>query len=83
MIMLIDNKLLLFGGKGGVGKTSCAAATALHAASRDIPYIVADVWNWNFKSLKFFEKLGFVEKTRFMDKFKGEEKIKVRLVKKV
>ena len=32
--MLIDNKLLLFGGKGGVGKTSCAAATALYISSK-------------------------------------------------
>jgi arsenite/tail-anchored protein-transporting ATPase len=30
---IADNKLLLFGGKGGVGKTSCAAATGIHAAS--------------------------------------------------
>jgi len=27
-------KLLLFGGKGGVGKTTCAAATALHIAMK-------------------------------------------------
>lgn len=32
--MLIGNKLLLFGGKGGVGKTSCAAATSIYAASK-------------------------------------------------
>lgn len=32
--MLINNKLLLFGGKGGVGKTSCAAATSLYASSK-------------------------------------------------
>lgn len=31
---LIDNKFLLFGGKGGVGKTSCASATALHLAKQ-------------------------------------------------
>jgi septum formation inhibitor-activating ATPase MinD len=31
--MLIDKKLLLFGGKGGVGKTSMAAATGIYAAS--------------------------------------------------
>jgi arsenite/tail-anchored protein-transporting ATPase len=31
---LIDHKLLLFGGKGGVGKTTCAAATALYAAQQ-------------------------------------------------
>lgn len=29
-----DLKLALFGGKGGVGKTSCAAATALHLAEQ-------------------------------------------------
>jgi arsenite/tail-anchored protein-transporting ATPase len=34
MKMLIDSKLILFGGKGGVGKTSCAAATALYAAAQ-------------------------------------------------
>jgi arsenite/tail-anchored protein-transporting ATPase len=32
--MLINNKLLLFGGKGGVGKTTMAVATALHAAAQ-------------------------------------------------
>ncbi|MFH1317025.1 MAG: ArsA-related P-loop ATPase [Candidatus Woesearchaeota archaeon] len=32
--MMINNKLLIFGGKGGVGKTSCAAATAIYAASK-------------------------------------------------
>lgn len=31
---MLDKKLLLFGGKGGVGKTSCATATALHAAAQ-------------------------------------------------
>jgi arsenite/tail-anchored protein-transporting ATPase len=30
---MINKKLLLFGGKGGVGKTTCAAATALYFAS--------------------------------------------------
>ncbi len=29
---LLDRRVLLFGGKGGVGKTTCAAATALAAA---------------------------------------------------
>ena len=28
-----DLKMLLFGGKGGVGKTTCAAAAALHLAN--------------------------------------------------
>ena len=32
--MLIDKNFLLFGGKGGVGKTSCAAAAAIYAASK-------------------------------------------------
>jgi arsenite/tail-anchored protein-transporting ATPase len=32
MQSLIDYNLLFFGGKGGVGKTSCAAASALYAA---------------------------------------------------
>lgn len=33
-MQLIDHQLLLFGGKGGVGKTVCAAATAIYAASQ-------------------------------------------------
>src|SRR5262245_44466516 len=33
MRSLLDRQVLFFGGKGGVGKTTCAAATAL-AASR-------------------------------------------------
>lgn len=53
------------------------------AASERLQYIIADVWHWNLKSLKFFESLGFVEKERFKAKFKGEEQEKVRLVKKV
>lgn len=53
------------------------------AAAQHLQYIIADIWSWNLKSLKFFEKLGFVEKTRFKDKFKGSEKEKVRLVKKL
>jgi RimJ/RimL family protein N-acetyltransferase len=51
------------------------------AASVHLQYILADVWEWNISSIKFFEKLGFVEKERFKSKFKGEEKDKVRLVK--
>jgi len=53
------------------------------AASKHLQYIIADIWNWNIKSLKFFENLGFREKTRFLDKFKGEQKEKVRLIKRV
>jgi len=53
------------------------------ASSQHLDYIIADVWSWNFKSLKFFEKLGFIEKTKFKDKFRGAEQEKVRLVKKI
>jgi L-amino acid N-acyltransferase YncA len=53
------------------------------AATERLQYIIADVWHWNTKSLKFFESLGFVEKELFEAKFKGEEKKKVRLVKKI
>ena len=31
-----DSKLLLFGGKGGVGKTTCSAAVAVHFASQGV-----------------------------------------------
>jgi arsenite/tail-anchored protein-transporting ATPase len=49
----LDRSLLFFGGKGGVGKTTCAAATALEAARRgrrvllvsvDPAHSVADVF---------------------------------------
>jgi RimJ/RimL family protein N-acetyltransferase len=53
------------------------------AAAENISYIIADIWNWNESSIKFFESLGFEEKSRFKDKFKGELKDKVRLVKKL
>ena len=53
------------------------------ASAQHLEYLVADVWSWNFKSLKFFESLGFIEKTRFKDKFKGKEHEKIRLVKKI
>jgi RimJ/RimL family protein N-acetyltransferase len=53
------------------------------AAMERLQYIFADVWEWNTKSIRFFEKLGFVEKERFKAKFKGEEKDKVRLIKKI
>ena len=32
--MWTDRRVLMFGGKGGVGKTTCAAATALHSAKQ-------------------------------------------------
>jgi RimJ/RimL family protein N-acetyltransferase len=53
------------------------------AAMMRLQYIIADIWHWNTSSNKFFAKLGFVEKERFQGKFKGEEKEKVRLVKKL
>jgi RimJ/RimL family protein N-acetyltransferase len=53
------------------------------AAAEDLTYIIADVWEWNITSIKFFKKLGFEEKSRFKDKFKGELKDKIRLVKKI
>ena len=53
------------------------------ATSRHLEYIIADVWHWNLKSLKFFEKMDFIEKTRFKDKFRGTDEEKVRLVKKL
>lgn len=37
---LIDKKYLLFGGKGGVGKTTCAGAFALACASLDYPTLI-------------------------------------------
>jgi RimJ/RimL family protein N-acetyltransferase len=53
------------------------------AASERLQYILADVWGWNFGSIKFFEKLGFYKKERFKSKFRGEEQDKIRLVKKL
>jgi RimJ/RimL family protein N-acetyltransferase len=53
------------------------------AATERLQYIIADVWSWNVKSIKFFENLGFTEKERFKDKFEGEQRDKVRLIKKI
>jgi RimJ/RimL family protein N-acetyltransferase len=53
------------------------------AAIARLQYLIADIWNWNHKSLKFFEKLGFVEKEKFSAKFKGKDEDKIRLVKKL
>jgi len=51
------------------------------AVKEQVQYLVADIWNWNLKSIKFFEHLGFVERQTFKEKFKGEERLKVRMVK--
>ena len=53
------------------------------ASSQHLESIIADVWSWNLKSLKFFEKMDFIEKTRFFDKFKGTDEEKIRLVRKI
>jgi RimJ/RimL family protein N-acetyltransferase len=53
------------------------------AVSKKLQYIIADIWSWNARSNKFFSHLGFVERSRFEEKFKGEEKVKVRLVKEL
>jgi ribosomal protein S18 acetylase RimI-like enzyme len=53
------------------------------SSKKHLEYIIADVWEWNLKSLKFFRKHGFYEKSRFEDKFKGKEEEKVRLAMKL
>jgi RimJ/RimL family protein N-acetyltransferase len=53
------------------------------AAAENLMYIIADVWEWNKGSIKFFKNLGFLEKSSFEDKFKGELKEKIRLIKKL
>jgi RimJ/RimL family protein N-acetyltransferase len=53
------------------------------AATERLQYLFADIWVWNDTSIHFFEKLGFVEKEKFMANFKGEEKEKIRLIKKM
>ena len=40
---LLDRRVLFFGGKGGVGKTTCAAATALEAARRGRSVLLVSV----------------------------------------
>jgi RimJ/RimL family protein N-acetyltransferase len=49
------------------------------ASAEKLSFIIADVWQWNEKSIKFFNTLGFEEKSRFKDKFKGELKEKNNL----
>jgi N-acetylglutamate synthase-like GNAT family acetyltransferase len=53
------------------------------AAKKDLQYILSDVWAWNEQGKKFFTHLGFTEKEHFQSKFNGEEKEKIRFVKKV
>jgi RimJ/RimL family protein N-acetyltransferase len=48
------------------------------ASKKKLQYLIADVWHWNTKSSKFFEKLGFEEDERFKDKFRGKEEEKIR-----
>jgi L-amino acid N-acyltransferase YncA len=50
------------------------------ASKKKLKNIIADIWDWNKNSIKFFEKLGFVEEERFKDKFRGKEEDKIRLV---
>jgi RimJ/RimL family protein N-acetyltransferase len=52
-------------------------------SKKHLQYIIADIWEWNTKSIKFFEKVGFIEKERFNDKFRGDEKCKVRYIMKL
>jgi RimJ/RimL family protein N-acetyltransferase len=68
--------------KTGIG-SQMFYEVAQWAAGNDIQYIIADVWEWNEKSLKFFEHLGFTEKSRFDEKFNGELKKKVRMVRRI
>jgi GNAT superfamily N-acetyltransferase len=53
------------------------------AVSKHLQYIIADVWDWNTNSVRFFTGLRFVERDSFQEKFKGEESTKIRLVKKL
>jgi diamine N-acetyltransferase len=51
------------------------------AVNNQVQYIIADIWSWNTKALKFFEKLGFAKKEVFKDKFRGKEEDKVSMIK--
>ena len=51
-------RFLLFGGKGGVGKTSCAAATSLWAAENGKETLVISTDPAHSLSDSFGEKIG-------------------------
>jgi RimJ/RimL family protein N-acetyltransferase len=53
------------------------------AATQHLQYIIADIWEWNVGSKKFFKSLGFEEKERFEQKFEGKDKEKIRMVRKM
>jgi arsenite/tail-anchored protein-transporting ATPase len=55
---LINHKLLLFGGKGGVGKTTCAAATALHAAQQGKKTLIVSTDPAHSLADSFDKKIG-------------------------
>jgi arsenite/tail-anchored protein-transporting ATPase len=56
--MFLDKKLILFGGKGGVGKTTCAAATALHIASQGKKTLILSTDPAHSLSDSFEQKIG-------------------------
>ncbi|WXG45610.1 MAG: TRC40/GET3/ArsA family transport-energizing ATPase [Candidatus Atabeyarchaeum deiterrae] len=51
-------RFLLFGGKGGVGKTSCAAATSVWAASKGIDVLVISTDPAHSLGVIFNQKIG-------------------------
>jgi len=82
-ILSTPTKLILFGGKGGVGKTTCAAATALHLAmsgsnilvvSSDPAPSLSDIFEQNIgpNLTKIFDNLHAIEidPQHFIDEFR-------------
>lgn len=57
-MQLIDKRLLLFGGKGGVGKTSCAAAVSIYAASKGKKVLVLSTDPAHSLSDSFEKQIG-------------------------
>jgi len=89
-----DLKLILFGGKGGVGKTSCSTATALHLAktmpnkkilifSTDPVHALSDSLGYeigdNVTGIKGFDNLFALE----MDAKKVFDEVKQRYMKEI